>query len=240
MDFKGFSDGLDKLTDILNVGRLIFYTAAGFCVSLPLSMSLRMLAHDNPKSYWEQLLSDLAACAKHPGVWLVALVLGFLVASVAGAVVNFAEPPHQVFDKESYSYQYSRLFSGGELSKSSTQKDYAAWLISEYYRYFEIVLYIPSGILVAFPLFATYSLIYLFRTSERYPGFCFSAAHWAFGLWALATVVAWDIVWPLFWRPKVVKPIYEMWVRARRSAIAGLKEFVADSTATAQASTPGK
>ena len=32
---KSLIDGLDKITDILNVGRLIFYTSAGFCATLP-------------------------------------------------------------------------------------------------------------------------------------------------------------------------------------------------------------
>ncbi|MDP9121301.1 MAG: hypothetical protein M3O15_08020 [Acidobacteriota bacterium] len=239
MDFKAFSDGLDKLTDILNVGRLIFYTAAGFCVSLPLAMGLRMLAHEKLQPYWGQFLSDMAACAKHPGVWLIALVLGFLVASVAGAVVDFDEPPHETFDKESYSYQFPRLFSGGVHDKG-TSKDYAAWLISEYYRYFEIVLYIPSGILVALPIFAVYPLLYIVRSSANSPAFSFTAAHWAIALWTLGTVVAWGIVWPRFWRPNVVKPIYETWVSARRSTIAGLQEFVTDSTAKAAQPPPSE
>src|ERR1700692_116635 len=109
MDFKAFSDGLDKLTDILNVGRLIFYTAAGFCVSLPLAMSLRMLAHDPLQPYWGQLLSDMSACAQYPAVWLVALVLGFLIATVAFALISPDDPPQEAFDKEAYSYQFPRL-----------------------------------------------------------------------------------------------------------------------------------
>jgi len=240
MDFKAFSDGLDKLTDILNVGRLVFYTAAGFCVSMPIAMSMRMLAHAKLQPYWGQFLSDMAACSKHPGVWLVALVVGFLVASVAGEVVKFEPPPHRMFNKEEYSYQFPRLFSGGTPDKS-TSKDYAAWLISEYYRYFEIVLFIPSAVLVALPVFTMYSLIYIARTSEQSAAFSFTAAHWAFALWMLAAVVAWDIVWPHFWRPMVVKPIYETWVYTRRSTIAGLMEFVAEPTVTAaQVPKPGK
>jgi hypothetical protein len=42
--FKSAVDSADKITDILNVGRLIFYTAAGFSAILPAAMSLRLLA----------------------------------------------------------------------------------------------------------------------------------------------------------------------------------------------------
>ncbi len=142
-------------------------------------------------------------------------------------MVNFEPPPHKQFDKEGFAYQVPRLFSGGIPDKSAG-KDYAAWLISEYYRYFEIVLYIPSGILVALPLCTIYSLSYLFRASDPSPGFSFTLAHWALGFWALSSIIAWEIVWPQFWRPNVVQPVSNSWVYARRATISGLREFVSE------------
>jgi hypothetical protein len=224
MDIKALFDSLDKLTDILNVGRLIFYTAAGFCGVLPFTMSLRLLARDKLQPYWRQFLSDMVACTKHPGVWLTALVLGFIIASVAFSVVKLKPVSHQKIEVDSYEYQYPRLFSGGMPDKS-TSKDYAAWLVSEYYRYFEIVTYIPGSVLLSLPVYSLYSLVYLIRATDQLAGFSFTAAHLAFALWTLGAVVGWDFVWPKFWLPKVAQPIYEEWVLARRSAIAGLIDF---------------
>src|SRR5260370_22621019 len=159
--WKEITDSLDKLTDILNVGRLVFYTAAGFCATLPCAMTLRLLGKENPRPYWSQFLSDMIAGSRRVEVWLVALVAGFLIASIAFTLVKLRNPPHQEFDKETYDYQYARLFSGGVQPEKS--KDYAACLISEYYRYLEIVWYIPAGILFALPVWALYSLVYLAR-----------------------------------------------------------------------------
>jgi hypothetical protein len=235
MDIKALFDSLDKLTDILNVGRLVFYTAAGFCGVLPLAMNLRLLARDKPQPYWRQFLSDMVACTKHPGVWLAALVFGFLIASVVFSVVKPKSVSQQKIEVDSYEYQYPRLFSGGMPDKSAS-KDYAAWLVSEYYRYFEIVTHIPWGILLSLPVYSLYSLVYLIRAADQFAGFFFTAAHLAFALWTLGAVVGWDFVWPKSWLPKVAQPIYEEWDLARRSAIAGLNDF----TSKPQPSTPGK
>jgi hypothetical protein len=229
MDFKSLFDSLDKATDILNVGRLIFYTAAGFCGVLPVSMSLCFLAQDlgKPKPYWEQFLSDLATCAGHYQIWLVALVFGFVIASVAYARTTFKLVPTTTIDKESYEYQYPRLFSGGiPDGKQGVPKDYAAWLVSEYYRYLEIIWYIPYALLLSLPVYALYSLTYLVRMIGRAEGSVLNAAHLAFALWTIFSVVAWYIVWPKFWLPRVIQPIYESWVSARRLAIAGLTDFI--------------
>jgi hypothetical protein len=235
MDFKALFDSLDKLTDILNVGRLIFYTSAGFCGVLPVAMSLRLLACNTPLPYWRQFVADVVACGKHPMVWFTALVFGFVIASVAFLLVECKSVPHKEIEKDGYDYQYPRLFSGGVPDKSAS-KDYAAWLISEYYRYYEIVTCLPFGVLLALPVFSLYSLVYLIRTSEQSVGFSFTAAHLAFALWTLASIVAWDFAWPEFWMPKIAQPMYEAWAQARRSAIQGLIDF----TDKPQPPTPGK
>jgi hypothetical protein len=227
MDFKSLFDSLDKATDILNVGRLIFYTAAGFCGVLPVSMSLWLLAQQEKlKPYWAQFLSDMATCAGQYPIWLVALVFGFVIASVAYARTTFKPAPITTIDKEGYEYQYPRLFSGGiSDGRQGVPKDYAAWLISEYYRYLEIVWYIPYALLLSLPVYALYSLIYLVRMIGT-EGSVLDAAHIAFALWTIFWVVAWYIVWPILWLPRVVQPIYESWVSARRLAIAGLIDFI--------------
>jgi hypothetical protein len=128
-------------------------------------------------------------------------------------------------------------------------KDYAAWLISEYYRYLEIAVFIPYGILLSLPIYSLYSLVYLIRTVRHSEALVLNAGHVAFALWTLVAVLAWKVVWPDFWVPRVAEPLYKGWVVARRSAIAGLKDFMGDpkdkdnsehQTPTEEAATPKK
>jgi hypothetical protein len=232
---KALFDGLDKITDILNIGRLIFYTSAGLLLLLPIAMSLRLLAGDPLGPYWQQFLSDLKACGHNYGVWFGALVLGFVISAVANALVmNFASVPVGPIHDTYFDYQYPRLYSGGMRPKDGTSKDYAAWLISEYYRYVEIVIFIPYAILLSLPVYSFYSLVYLIRTSGQPEGFVLHASHYAFALWTLAGVTSAVFVWPKFWFPRVAQPTYEGWVKSRREAIAGLKAFMDETKPSAQ------
>ena len=241
MDFKSIFDGLDKVTDILNVGRLIFYTTAGFSAVLPVSMCLRILAVQDQslKPYWARFLDDSRTCAHHVEVWLVALVFGFIVAALAYSLVMEKSllPPKSDksdIDENSFEYNYPRLFSGGVPDKQqSATKDYAAWLISEYYRYLEIVIFIPYGILLSIPVYSLYSLIYLIQATDQAHGFAFGAAHLAFALWTLAAVIGWGILWPK-WVHRVAYPAYKSWRTARLNTIEGLRKFVDESKNSAK------
>jgi hypothetical protein len=198
-------------------------------------MTLHMLAQEQePRaSYWRQFLSDLIACSSRYEVWIAALVFGFVIVVVAYALTSFKPAPREQIDPESYDYQYPRLFSGGvKDAQKATSKDYAAWLISEYYRYVEIVWYIPYAVLLSLPVYALYSFTYLFCTLGQAADTTFNAAHLAFGLWTMASILAWSIVWPQFWLPKIVQPVYENWISASRAGIAGLKNFVGDNMAS--------
>jgi hypothetical protein len=84
--FKSATDSLEKLTDILNAGRLIFYTASGFCAILPVAMGLRLLACERPQKYWIQFVTDLRACITHWELWVAALIFGFVIANLATAL----------------------------------------------------------------------------------------------------------------------------------------------------------
>ena len=229
---KTLFDSLDKITDILNVGRLIFYTSAGFIALLPMAMCLRLLSHDPLVSYWAQFFSDMKTCTTQSvAVWLASLVFGFVIATLANAVVmnQFHRVPLAEPHKDHYSYQYARLFSGGVRLKEGTTKDYAAWLISEFYRYLEIVVFIPYAILLSLPVYALYTLAYLIHTAGRPDGFVLHAGHYAFALWTLTSVFAAIVVWPEFWFPRVAEPTYQDWVVARREAIAGLEAFIKET-----------
>jgi hypothetical protein len=229
--FKSAVDSFDKVTDILNVGRLIFYTAAGFFAILPVAMSLRLLAYNPLPTYWNEFAEDLRHCAGRGGLWAAALIFGFVIANVANNVVihRFTPPPRSEPAKDSFPYAYPRLYSGGIRPKDGTPKDYAAWLISEYYRYVEIAVFVPFGILLSLPVYSIYSLVYLVKTAAEQEAFVLNGCHVALASWTLASVAAWKVIWPDFWLPRVAEPVYRDWVIARRSAIAGLREF-ADGT----------
>jgi hypothetical protein len=233
---KSLFDSVDKITDILNVGRLLFYGTAGLIFMLPIAMTLRLLAHGHLDTYWAQFLSDLWACGRHPAVWFGALVMGFVISAVANAIVmdKLTPVPKGKIHKDYYDYQYSRLFNGGMRPKDGASKDYAAWLISEYYRYVEIVIFIPYAVLLALPVCSFYSLVYLIRTAGQPEGFVLHASHYAFALWTLAWVTSAVFVWPEFWFPRVAQPTYEGWVLSRREAIAGLKAFMDETNPAAK------
>lgn len=228
--FKSAVDSLDKVTDILNVGRLIFYTAAGFCVLLPWDMTLRMLADKPADLYWNRFLTDLGNGSASWRLWLAALIVGFVIANIANMLVisRFVPPPPRQPRPDSYAFAYPRLFSGGVRPKDGAVKDYAAWLISEYYRYLEIAVFIPYSIALSLPVYSLYSLLFLFRAAGHAPPTVPNAGHFAFAFWALLTIFVWGFLWPHFWLPRIAQPLYRGWVDARRAAIDGLQDFIND------------
>lgn len=225
---KAILDGLDKITDILNVGRLIFYTSAGFFGVLPVSMVLRLLAADTPAPYyWKQFAADLITCSRKGEVWLAALIFGFVVANIAYAAVSqgLGRPAREP-NESGLAFQYPRLSSGGGQPKAGS--DYAQWWISEFYRYTEIAVYIPYALLLSLPLYALYSLVYMIRVCDRGAAFVLGPHDYAFALWSMASVVAWRIVWPRYWIPRVAEPICTDSSQALVDITAGLSQLTKD------------
>lgn len=226
---KSLIDGLDKLTDILNIGRLLFYTSAGFCAMVPLAMCILLLGQENlTHTYWVQFVSDLVKSSRHFEVWLAALISGFIISVLANATSEFAPPLPDPVPNQTYAFHYPRLYSGGMRLPQGTSKDYAAWLISEYYRYFEIALFIPYGLLLSLPVYSIYSLAYSIRIFSTGQGSILSFAYFAFPLWAFASVLAWTTFWP-YWLRRVAQDAFTSWVVAKRNAIEGLKQFIKDA-----------
>jgi hypothetical protein len=224
-------NGFDKLTDILNVGRLIFYTSSGFCTILPGAMIIRLLEHGPSNKYWVQFTSDLIACATKGAVWIAALVLGFVLANLAYAallnklVAPAGEPPKT----QGLAYHYPRLSAGG--AAPTTEHDLAAWWISEYYRYVEIAAYIPFALLLSLPLYSLYSLVYLILKCNPAQPFIIGPAHCAFAAWALLAVLGWGIAWPRYWVPAVITPISTASDQALSELVAGQIEFSKENSA---------
>ena len=232
---KSLIDGLDKITDILNIGRLLFYTAAGWCALLPASMCILLLGRANmTHPYWVDFMSDLVNSSRHYQIWIAGMIFGFIIAVVGNARIDFTILPGEVdVNEQYYPYQYPRLYSGGVRLKDGT-KDYAAWVISEYYRYFEIALFVPYGLLLSLPVYALYSLIYLVRAASNVTGFTLGAQFYAFPMWSFATVLCWTVLWPDFWIPAVVRTTFVGWISAKRNLTEGLQEFIKDTDPTPQ------
>jgi hypothetical protein len=193
-----------------------------------------------------QFVSDFSKASHHYEVWIAALVGGFVISVVANALVSPEHPALADPRKSDFAYQYPRLYSGGMHLKdpsgkdTNTTKDYAAWLISEYYRYYEIAVFIPFGVLLSLPVYSLYSFAYLVRTLavDRPSAFC--AAYLAFPAWVFLSVAAWTVIWHDFWVPKIVQDTFTGWITAKRNVIAGLTDFIGSSDAPAPQTGPAK
>jgi hypothetical protein len=222
---KELFGALDKITDILNLGRLIFYTAAGFPPVLALAMILRTVGAED-KSYWAQFKGDFVACSGSKGVWLGAMIAGFMVANIvyARSMSHLRIKPAGKVQKTGFVYQYPMLRTGRlKRGASEADFDFAAWLISEYYRYFEIVMYIPYGVLLSLPLLTAYSFARILLDSQHPARL--DACFFGFGLWLTASALGWTVWWREYWLPKVATPVYEVFELANAEIISGVRAY---------------
>ena len=168
---KELFDQLKSISDILNVGRLIFYTAAGALVIVPLCLLTRVMMSTLQPTFTLQLASDLQALGAPPvSVWvlfLASLVTGFLIAAVAFLGLQdrsrriAQEVRRTVSDRTcSVTYNYPLL-------RQKKDEDYANWLVSEYSRYVEIVTFVPIGVILGLAVTAIYTATFLVRDLAR-------------------------------------------------------------------------
>jgi hypothetical protein len=223
---KEFFSALDKITDILNLGRLVFYTAAGFPPMLALAMILRTIALEN-RNYWVQFSSDVVACSKNWGVWLAAMITGFMIANVVYAryiSILRSRAGSERIRHTGFVYRYPMMRTG-RLKRGSQEADFdfAAWLISEYYRYVEIVLYIPYGVLLSLPLLVIYSCARLLLDAQ-YPA-RLDAGFFGLGLWLLIAALGWTVWWRDFWLPEIAAGVNQTFELANKELFAGIQEY---------------
>ena len=224
---KDFFDQIKSVTDILNVGRLIFYPFAGALVVVPLYLILRLALVDPAPTLSAQLLID----ARHVTMtswsvtWILigsSMIIGFLIATIGFSMLSdlASRMPAEVLtplspESTSFTYNYPLL-------RQNEAEDYATWLISEYYRYIEIATYIPLGGIIGLGLVGVYVLVFLLKDFAG-PRAGFTEAHAAF----LFIFVVWMVValwfWPEVWLKRVVAPIVQTYVDSKRKIIAGVK-----------------
>ena len=225
---KEFFDQFSRVTDILNLGRLIFYTAAGALIVFPAFMTGRLLIEPST-SISGQMAGAGAALAKGPVqavLFLASMVVGFLIATAGFPVVldGLSDEIRRQMAQEavgSASYSFPRNYP---LLRSKSDDDYAAWLISEYYRYVEIATYIPLGAIGGLVLAALYLLLFLLKDSARPGAAGLTSAHLAFlvVLTTLALIRYW--LWPEVWAKRVVVPTIRTYLSAKKNLIDGVND----------------
>jgi len=212
--------GVDKLTDILNVGRLLFYTAAGALVIYPFDAVVR-LAQEH--KFCGQPLYELAQAFR--GTWelvVASTIVGFMIAACGWVrVVDQLSVrvkqgiESQPIDEHAYPFRYPQF-------KNLKSEDYSAWLIAEYFRFIEIVVYIPLGFLAGLGLITLFSAFYMlsWAFAGKAHGLC--VVHRDFVVSALLFILCTFYLWPKWWLPKVAEPIVGAYYRAKLLLAAGL------------------
>jgi hypothetical protein len=240
---KELFGALDKVTDILNLGRLIFYTASGLPPVLAVAMILRT-AGASGQPYWDQFRSDLSHCIDRWPVWFAALIAGFLVANMAYAQTIWnlkSEDDDTNVDTTGYAYRYPQLRTG-RLKRSSSEADFdfAAWLISEFYRYVEIAVHIPYGMLLALPLLVVYSIARILLESQSPTRL--DACIFAFATWLAVAALGWTVWWRGYWLPKIATRVYRTYVIAEAAIGQGITDYSSEigASPTAAAAVPAK
>lgn len=224
---KEFFDQIKgSITDILNVGRLIFYPFAGILIVFPLYMIVRLLLAEPCETLSAQILIDLrhitnSSWSAASILFASSVVVGFLLATTGfsmvleelGADVN-KNVEQELLSMSSLSYNYPLL-------RQNKDEDYAGWLISEYYRYVEIAAYIPLGGIIGLVLLEAYVFLFLLRVSLV----GFTGAHTTFLVILGALVLIKYYVWPEIWVKQVLKSVIRTYLRAKRDLIDGVKRM---------------
>lgn len=217
-----------SFTDILNVGRIIFYPFAGVLIVLPLYMIVRLLLGEPSHLLSTQMYEDLkkittASWSVTFTLFASSLVVGFLLATVGSSMVLGGlstdvntEVEREPLARDSFSYNYPFL-------RNLAKEDYAGWLISEYYRYVEIATYIPLGGIIGLALIEVYVFVFLLWDFARLGSAGLTAAHTMFLIILGALVLIKYYLWPEIWVKQVLIPVMRTYLRARRNLINGLE-----------------
>lgn len=225
MLFDNFFQSLGKATDILNFGRLIFYPVAGFFIFYPAFMIFKLLAlRDSQLTTFLENLKDTVP-TDFLIIFVGSLIVGFLIAGYGYVMVieplseNVKTEIYELgLEKNSFAYRYPFL-------RNSDSEDYQKWLIAEFYRFVEIVTFVPLGALIGLTLFFVYTVLYLLRHAIDKP-FYSAGEGYAF-LFILAVVLGIGrfYIWEDFWKPKVIHPTLRSYIKAKVFLIHGVEEY---------------
>jgi hypothetical protein len=224
---KELFEGLDKATDILNLGRLIFYTAAGALVVLPTYM-IGWLLTQPPAALATQLTAAMNALTKGSALGIIcfaSIVAGFLIAAAGFPLVlesMSGEIRRQMALEAAGVNEYS-FPRNYPLMRNKGDHDYAAWLVSEYYRYVEIATYIPLGFIAGLGLSGVCLAIALLQDGARPGNAGLTATHGGLLVIVAALVLIRYWLWPEVWAKRVVVPTIRTYLSTKRNLIDGIR-----------------
>lgn len=231
----GWIDQITKavggLTDVFNLGRLIFYSAAGALIAYPVAAGLMVLAGPLKGQLFAELVAQ--AVLLTPAAMAGASVIVGFVISGAGFVIVLgpivprvkARAEARPIDRRGYPYRYPLL-------RNKPGTDYDAWLIQEYFRFVEIVAYIPLGLMGGLAALLLYAAAYVVAWTAAGHGLHPGAPHAAFLLIATTWSACAFGLWPHYWLPRVVEPVLETYHRAKLGISAALEERPETATST--------
>jgi hypothetical protein len=224
---KEFFDQLEKITDILNVGRVVFYPVAGVLVVLPIFMIFELLklpSSELPRYVWINPIPEKISISFGLTLFILSLAVGFLIA-IAGFCVVIQRLSPEVSEEVSttgpkeYSFAYNYPFLSNKKGA-----DYAAWLLSEYYRYLEIAIFVPLGAVIGLALLEAYLIIFVAKDFLNPSSAGFTQAQamliLILGLLLWITQHGWEKVW----ERRVIKPTLAAYQRAKQLLIEGAKD----------------
>lgn len=224
---KQLFSSTDKALDILNVGRMIFFTAGGFMAIYPATMIIKLLGSTtgaSGKNIFESMKANVGLLDSWM-LFFVSLITGFVIAQLVFTVIltplfqtvreDLKDTPINV---KGFNFQYPSL-------KNDDGEDYQAWLISEYFRYIEIGTILPVGFAAGLITLDLYGFIYLLFFGVALPMSNIVSA--IVFLIATSTLVAALIfhVWPLFWKPVIVGRTVATYFGAKYQLIAGVDNY---------------
>ena len=205
---------LGKFTDILNTGRFIFYSVAGFPVAFTLGLIAFALV--NPSlGLSDTVLSYLGVITGSAWVAILFLsastVAGFIVAPLGYALIILPVRRKLRTDR--------RLYPDGDDENYSVARNYTflsdkgrlTFLISEYFRFVEIVVYIPLGFWIGGILISVFILSKaIIANSEQ--------LFLSFGATSLLIILMF-LGYDLFWRDVVIERSARAYERAKKGII---------------------
>lgn len=193
------------LTDVFNLGRLVFYPLAGALIVAPLDLLLRLLLTSRVQPFQAQLGQDLSAMgsrlAEQVALLLGSTVMGFLIAGTTFVrVISTAQDGAEKQER----YAFARLYP----LLRSERENYSDWLVAEYFRFLEILVHFPVALLGMLLVLDVYALSHLLLAPEP-------SGAVALLITSALTVVLW-LTWRCWWRAAVVAQVAQRYCEAKR------------------------
>ncbi len=207
---------LNKLLDNFNLGRSIIYTLAGTLFLLPLWLLARIPFDPSGATLAARLSADLSVLGRNLAPALIfAYLAGMALAAAVYPMISaqqeavVAQLPR---GRESVSAVWNNLNYNFRLL--ATERPALDWLISEYFRFVEVVVYLPVAALAGLLLSGLWAALLV-------PALGKVALTLCAGL--LMIFLALLLMFRQLWVPKVILPTIGAYVMARNHLIMGLR-----------------